>query len=147
MTLYYLGNGRTDEQLAEMRRLEAEGICLFCPGQLNRQVLHRTPQWTVTSNDFPYRGTRLHLLLVPDEHVTDLVDLSAEAQRDFWSALAWVRDHHGLAHYGVAARNGRCEFTGGTIRHVHVHVVQGDVDDPRHEPVRVKLSSRPGPPR
>jgi len=145
VSLYYLGNARTDEQLAEMRRLEADGICLFCPGRLKSEVLHRTQEWTVTPNDFPYRGTRLHLLLVPDEHVTDLVDLSAEAQRDFWSVLAWVRDHHGLTYYGLAARNGRCEFTGGTIRHVHVHVVQSDPD--AEQPVRVKLGSRPGPPR
>jgi ATP adenylyltransferase len=146
MSLYYLGNYRTAEQLADMRRLEAAGVCVFCPEHLaqdrNQPILHRTPQWTVTPNEFPYRGTRLHLLLVPDEHVTDLVDLSAEAQRDFWSALSWVREHYGLSFYSLAVRNGESEYTGGTIRHVHVHLLQGDVDDPQHEPVRTKLSSR-----
>jgi len=147
VSLYYLGNHRTDEQLAEMRRLETDGICLFCPEHLARnpsqRITHRTEYWTVTPNEFPYRGTRLHLLLVPDEHVTDMADLSAQAQRDFWVALTWIRDHHALAYYSMAARNGDCEFTGGTIRHVHVHLLQGDVDDPEHQPVRTKLSSRP----
>jgi diadenosine tetraphosphate (Ap4A) HIT family hydrolase len=145
MTLYYFGNFRVPEQLAEMRRLEREGVCLFCPEHLSAssQVLHRTALWTVVPNRYPYRETRLHLLLVPDEHVTDMADLSEDAQRDFWATLRWVKIHYGLAHYGLAARNGDSEFTGGTIRHLHVHLLQGDVDDPEHQGVRVRLSSRP----
>ena len=145
MTLYYFGNFRVDEQLAEMRRLEVEGVCLFCPGHLPAasEVLHRTARWTVVPNRYPYRETRLHLLLVPDEHVTDMADLSEDAQCDFWTALRWVKVQYGLGHYGLAARNGDSEFTGGTIRHLHIHVLQGEVDDPDHQGVRVRLSSRP----
>jgi dihydrofolate reductase/diadenosine tetraphosphate (Ap4A) HIT family hydrolase len=137
---YYLENSRGEAQSDDMRRLEAEGRCLFCPGQDTVAAIHRTPQWTVVPNRFPYRGTKLHLLLVPDEHVTDL---SPAAQADFWSALAWVRDHYALTYYGLAVRNGDPRFTGGTIRHLHVHLLVGDVDDPEADFVRVKLSSRP----
>jgi ATP adenylyltransferase len=145
VSLYYFGNFRHDQQLAEMRRLEEMGACLFCPENLAEasEVVHRTAQWTVVPNRYPYRQTRLHLLMVPDEHVTDMADLSEPAQRDFWVALRWVKVHYGLDYYGLAARNGDSEFTGGTIRHLHVHVLQGDVDDPDHEGVRVRLSSRP----
>lgn len=152
--LYYLGNHRTPDQHAEMVRLAAAGICLFCPERPDtgperpaaspeRDIIHRTALWTVIPNEYPYRGARLHLLLVPDEHVTDLVDLSDRAKADFWTALGWVRDHYGLAHYGLGARNGDPRCTGGTIYHLHVHVIVGDVDDPDHEPVRMKFSSRP----
>lgn len=143
MSLYYLGNHRTPEQAEDMQRLEAAGVCVFCPGQVQLDVVHRTPQWTIVPNKYPYQRTRLHLLMIPDEHVTDLVDLSPAAQADFWPALAWIRDTHALAHYGLAVRNGLTEYNGGTIRHLHLHVLQGDVDDPAHDPVRVKLSSRP----
>lgn len=145
MSLYYLDNHRTGTQLADMRRLEAAGVCVFCPAQLHgsSRVLYRGAHWTVMPNDFPYAGTRLHLLLVPDEHVTDLVDLPAAAQQGYWSALAWVRDTYELTFYSLAVRNGDCEYTGGTVRHVHVHLLQGDVGDPSHQPVRTKLSSRP----
>jgi dihydrofolate reductase/diadenosine tetraphosphate (Ap4A) HIT family hydrolase len=140
---YYLENSRGDAQSDDMRRLEAEGRCLFCPGQEPLAVLHKTPQWTIVPNRFPYRGTRLHLLLVPDEHVTDMADLSPAARDDFWTALGWVRDRYGLTYYGLAVRNGDPRFTGGTIRHLHLHVVVGDVENPEADPVRVKLSSRP----
>jgi len=142
MPLYYLGNFRSDAQRDEMVRLEGAGICIFCPDH-RAAGLWRRDGWAVLHNDFPYRGTVRHLLLVPDDHVADLVDLSAEAQQGFWGALRWVRDHFGLSHYGLGARNGDPARTGGTIYHVHVHVVVGDADDPHHEPVRMKLSSRP----
>jgi dihydrofolate reductase/diadenosine tetraphosphate (Ap4A) HIT family hydrolase len=140
---YYLGNSRGEAQSDDMRRLEAEGRCLFCPGQESLVVVHRTPQWTIVPNRFPYRGARLHLLLIPDEHVVDMADLSPAAREDFWSALAWVRDHYALTYYGVAVRNGDPAFTGGTIRHLHIHFLVGDVENPDADPVRVKLSSRP----
>ena len=34
-------NFRTAEQLAEMQRLEAAGVCLFCPEELGRQEIGR----------------------------------------------------------------------------------------------------------
>jgi ATP adenylyltransferase len=145
VSLYFLNNFRTTTQLEDMRRMEAAGVCVFCPEHLSQDplVVQRFPQWTVVPNAFPYRGARLHLLLVPDEHVADLADLSPQGQAGFLPALSWVRNTYGLEYYGIAARNGLCEYTGGTIRHVHVHVLQGEVDDPHHDPVRVKLSSRP----
>jgi ATP adenylyltransferase len=149
MSLYYLGNSRTEEQSAEMRRLESAGICLFCPKHLSVDAEHpallKTAHWTVVNNRYPYKGTRQHLLLIPDAHVSDLVDLPPESHHDFWDVLSWVRDHYTMTYYGLGVRNGDNRFTGGSIWHVHVHVVVGDVNDPAHGPVRMKLSSRPDP--
>jgi len=145
--VYHLSNYRTDDQLADMLALQAAGVCVFCPEHLDQEVLHRTAHWTVTPNEFPYRGTRLHLLLVPDAHVTDLLDLSPAAQADFWVALGWARQRYALSFYGLGARCGDCGCTGATIEHVHAHVIVGDVDDPDHEPVRMKFSQRPRPER
>ena len=145
MRLYYPPNGRSPEQLADMDRLEADGVCIFCPGPLRadpvQEVLWEGGGWTVTPNEFPYAGTVRHLLLIPDEHVEDLLDLSEPARAGFWPALRWVRDEYGLTYYGLAARNGDCRFTGGTIHHVHVHVIVGDVHDPAHRRVRFTRSS------
>jgi len=127
VSLYCFENARAPEQLAEMRRLEAAGVCLFCPSQLARhprqQVLFSTRHWTATPNEFPYPGTSLHLLLVPHQHASDLLELSEEARGDFWVALARLAERHDLSHYGLGIRNGDCRFTGATIRHVHAHVL------------------------
>jgi diadenosine tetraphosphate (Ap4A) HIT family hydrolase len=148
VTLYCFGNARTAEQLAEMRRLDAAGICLFCPDGLARharqRILLRTRHWAVTPNEFPYRGTSLHLLLVPDQHAAGLLDLSEEVRQDFWQALAAVTREHKLSHYGLGVRNGDCRYTGATIRHVHAHVLVGDTEATDGPPVRMRFSSRPG---
>lgn len=145
MSLYCLENYRTAEQLAEMQRLEADGLCLFCPEGLRRRtgqpVLFQTRYWTVMPNDFPYQGTSLHLLLVPQQHAGDVLDLDADAQADFWTALAAVRERYDLTYYGLGMRNGDCRFTGATIAHVHAHVLVGDPSESA-VPVRMRFSSR-----
>jgi ATP adenylyltransferase len=149
LSLYCTDNYRTEEQLAEMRRLEAAGICLFCPQALRehgrQRIAFETRHWAVTPNEFPYVGTRLHLLVVPHQHVTDMTDLDDEALADFWTALRTVRQHYGLGHYGLGVRNGTCAFTGATIAHVHAHVLVGDEAAEPEVPVRMKFSSRPRP--
>jgi len=148
VTFYCFGNTRTADQLAEMRRLDAAGMCLFCPDGLARharqRILLQTRHWAVTPNEFPYRGTSLHLLLVPDQHAADLLELTEEVRQDFWEALAAVAREHNLSHYGLGVRNGDCRYTGATIQHVHAHVLVGDGDDPDAPPVRMRFSSRPG---
>jgi len=147
VTLYCFGNARTDDQLAEMRRLDAAGICLFCPDGLARQgrqrILLRTRHWVVIPNEFPYQGTSLHLLLVPDQHAGDLLGLSEDVRQDFWEALAAVAREHQLSHYGLGVRNGDCRYTGATIEHVHAHVLVGDAAAADAPPVRMRFSSRP----
>ncbi|MGH3277355.1 MAG: HIT family protein [Streptosporangiaceae bacterium] len=139
-------NYRTDVQLAQMRALEAAGVCLFCPDELERHAgspaFLRTAHWTVLPNDFPYAGTSLHLLLVPREHVGDMLDLGDAARADFFTALAAARQRYRIRHYGLGVRNGDCRYTGATIAHLHAHVV---VAPPEPETVvRMRFSARPG---
>ena len=119
MSLYCFENVRTPEQRAEMARLDAAGICLFCPEHLashpQQRILLSTGHWSITPNEFPYEGTRLHLLLVPHQHAGDLLELSDEVRSDFWVALAATRAAYGIRHYGLGVRNGDCHFTGATI--------------------------------
>lgn len=146
-TFYYLGNSRNDDQRQQMVDLESRGVCLFCPNGLaadtDQRIALSTDHWNVTENEFPYSGTRLHLLLVPKMHVSDLLHLDERARADMWTALDSIRRHFSLTFYGLGARNGDPRYTGGTIAHVHMHVIVGDVDDENHHPVRLKLSSRP----
>jgi diadenosine tetraphosphate (Ap4A) HIT family hydrolase len=143
VSLYCFEHARTPEQLAEMRRLDAAGICLFCPGQLGgpagQEVILSTAHWSVTPNEYPYEGTSLHLLLVPREHASTLLGLSEDARAGFWAALAAVADRYALQHYGLGVRNGDCRRTGATIAHVHAHLLVAADGAP---PVRMRFSGR-----
>ncbi len=143
--LYNLENSRNPAQLAEMTRLQKSGECLFCFDSLasdaDHPLLWESESWVVTPNRYPYADSRLHLLLIPKKHAADIVDLEDAALQDFWEGLRWIHTHYSLSHYGLGVRCGDCRFTGGTIQHVHVHVLVGDVDAPGHRPIRLKLSS------
>jgi ATP adenylyltransferase len=149
LDLYCTDNYRTEQQLEEMRRLEAAEICLFCPAPLReharQRVILETAHWSVTPNEYPYKGTLLHLLVVPHQHVNDMLDLDEESLADFWTVLKTIRERFGLGHYGLGVRNGNCSFTGATIAHVHAHVLVGDPALDPEVPVRMRFSSRPRP--
>src|SRR5699024_1959669 len=119
MSLYYLGNARHPEQAEQMRELEADRICIFCPGRVDEpddpQVILRERDWVVRHNAYPYRNTRLHLLIVPRRHVTDLLDLDDTELAGFWSVGRSLRTAYELDFYGLGARCGSCRYTGGTI--------------------------------
>jgi ATP adenylyltransferase len=144
VSLYCFENARTEEQRAEMARLDAAGICLFCPEHLARQedqrIVLSTRHWTATPNRFPYSGTSFHMLLIPDQHARDLLELSDEVRADFWVALAALAEASELRYYGLGVRNGDCRFTGATVEHVHAHVLAGP-DDQSAPPVRMRFSS------
>ena len=149
MSFYCLQNHRTAEQLAEMEQLETMGVCLFCPDNLRQhprqRILWETRHWIVTPNEFPYKGTAVHLLVVPHGHAGDVLDLPPDSRMDFWNALAEIRERFGLRYYGLGIRNGDCRFTGATVEHVHAHVLAGDADTADEVPVRMRFSSRPRP--
>ncbi len=146
--LYYLGNARYEQQRERMEQLEMQGRCIFCPGQASPQdeelVVHRSLHWDVRRNAYPYKGAKVSLLVIPHLHVDDPVDLPDPVLAEFWQVLRWAREHYQLQAYGLAARCGLCAYTGGTITHVHLHLLAGDPDADPFTPVRVKLSSRPG---
>lgn len=146
MSLYCLGNARTDEQRRRMRELEAAGTCLFCPDGLGRfgagdAPRWQSPSWLVLDNDFPYRGAARHLLLVPRRHLSDLTELDPAEREEFWAALAAAKQLAGGAGYGLGARNGDCASTGATIAHLHLHLL---VAEPGAEPLRMRFSGRSG---
>ena len=150
MSLYCFGNVRTPEQLAEMARLDAAGICLFCPEYLASQPQQRIllPPSTGPS---PRTSSRTRARACTScwcrTSMRETCWTCDEVRSDFWVALAATAEAHGLRHYGLGVRNGDCRFTGATIAHVHAHVLVGS-DDPDAPPVRMRFSSRHGyPPR
>lgn len=122
--MYHLSTARSDAQRAEMQRLTAAGECVFCP-PIAQPVLHRVGWWSVTPNRFPYSEASTHVLLVPTEHVLTLGALSARAKDDYWLALEWTVRHFELDSYVLKARCGDPQATGGSVEHLHVHVIAG----------------------
>jgi ATP adenylyltransferase len=146
MSLYNFAAARSDEQLKDMQNLDSRGVCIFCPehiGEDKQELLIDTDSWMVKENSYPYKDTKLHLLLVPKEHVSTISKLSLAAQKEFLPLVSKCERKFKLTSYALAIRSGDMRRNGGSIEHLHVHIVVGNTDNPDHEPVRFKMSSRP----
>lgn len=144
---YNVSQGRVAAQISRMHNLAARGICAFCPeyiaAETDSPVEIETAHWLVKKNDYPYERTKLHLLFIPKRHVNTLSDLPLPAQKELIPLIAKVAKQQGLDSYAVGIRSGDMRYNGGTVEHLHAHIVVGDPDNPDPEPVRFKMSSRP----
>lgn len=105
----------------------------------NPVELRRFRYWRFVHHPHPLPGTALHLLLVPLDPVPDvpglppnILHLPAEALAEFWTALTWARDTHGLSFYGLAM---------GAMEPTAAQLVVGDATTSK---VEIKIYGRPG---
>jgi diadenosine tetraphosphate (Ap4A) HIT family hydrolase len=141
--LYFLDAARTAEQRAYMEELEAAGICVFCPEHVAEH--HRAPvefsgeHWYVTRNDYPYKGTAAHYLIVPHRHVTSFDELPDAAGAELWAIRRRLREQLAPLATATVERSGDIRFNGGSVAHLHTHFVALDADPAAT--VRFKVSA------
>lgn len=148
MSTYNFETARTPEQIAKMKQLDGANICAFCPEHFEQYhdnpIEFQTNHWIVSKNDYPYEHTTTHLLLFAKAHVSNLQQLSASARQEFMDVLARIEQEFGLFSFGVGMRVGDFRYNGGSVDHLHAHVIVGDFSDPaNHQKVRFKMSSVP----
>nr|AIA16268.1 HIT domain protein [uncultured bacterium]AIA16316.1 HIT domain protein [uncultured bacterium] len=144
---YNHSQARVPAQLKRMQDLDKRAVCAFCRENVETEttsvIEFETEHWIVKANDYPYERTKLHLLLIAKSHARTVTDLSPEAQADFLPLVARVERHYKLPSYAVAMRSGDFTYNGGTVDHLHAHIIVGDPKHPDPDPVRFKVSSRP----
>lgn len=125
--LYNLDAARGEEQRERMLRLEAEGVCVFCPeharSMQRHPIEHMGEHWYVTRNDFPYEGADAHYLIVARRHVTAFEELPDEAGAELWSIRRALRAQLDAPALATVERSGDMRFNGGSVAHLHVHLV------------------------
>jgi ATP adenylyltransferase len=125
--LYNLDAARGSEQRERMVRLEAEGICIFClehrEAHQTEPVEHLGEHWYVARNDFPYEGAGEHFLIVSRRHVHAFEELPDEAGTELWQIRRRLAERFGAVAYATVERSGDMRYNGGSVAHLHVHMV------------------------
>jgi diadenosine tetraphosphate (Ap4A) HIT family hydrolase len=126
--LYNLEAARGPEQLARMQRLEAEGVCVFCtPSASRTDEPGAGPfdgrHWYVRENDFPYEGTEAHYLIVSRHHVATFDELPDDAGAELWEIRRRLKDRRPAPAFATVERSGDMRLNGGSVEHLHVHMV------------------------
>src|ERR671921_437041 len=125
--LYDLDAARTDEQRAYMEGLQADGICIFCPEHVGEYHAHPVERegehWYVTRNAYPYAGTTDHYLIVPNRHVRSFDELPDAAGPELGAHPRRLQERLDPIALATVERSGDMRFNGGSVAHLHVHVV------------------------
>lgn len=141
-----INNARIPEQKKDMEDLAEAKACLFCPQGLalkGKRVFHRGTHWYVTPNDFPYKGATVHVMIVPNRHVTGFGDLTTEEFLELPTMIAWVNKEFEIKGAGLFCRYGDTTYTGATIHHFHIHITQGSQRTETSEPVFALVGFQP----
>jgi ATP adenylyltransferase len=130
--LYSFDAARSDEQRQYMEELAAAGICIFCPEHVARQqrepIEHSGAHWYVKKNDYPYEGALAHYLIVSQIHVVSFDELPDEAGAELWAIKRHLKSRLEPIALATVERSGDMDFNGGSVAHLHVHLVALDTN-------------------
>jgi ATP adenylyltransferase len=141
--LYSLDAARSEEQRRYMEGLEAKGLCIFCPdhvAELQREPIEHTGRyWYVKKNDYPYEGALAHYLIVSQAHVVSFDELPDEAGAELWSIKRDLKERLQAVAYATVERSGNMLYNGGSVAHLHIHLVALEQSPPTT--VRFRVSA------
>jgi ATP adenylyltransferase len=125
--LYDLAAARSEAQRRRMEELEAAGICVFCEEHVAEHqpepIEHTGHHWYVTKNRYPYDGVATHYLIVARQHVTSFDELPDEAGAELWSIKRMLKTRLQPAAVATVERSGNMLYNGGSVAHLHIHLV------------------------
>src|SRR3989338_9062492 len=119
-----LSNARNKKQKSRMEKINKDGVCPFCPENIikyhKKPIIKNGRWWALTENDFPYKGSSFHLLAIYKKHINNISENKIKGASFF-------------------IRFGDTDYTGGTVEHLHAHLLSGGKKQKNKKSVQVKL--------
>lgn len=133
------------EYLRRLRESEKSGECIFChPEKLENLVFEREGEasqrlmvingWFAKQRDWPGKGrdtetpTAAYFLLIPERHILRFEELTREDWEAVRTWVRWLIREIQIPGGTVGFRFNDPAFSGGTIYHFHVHIIQPGVN-------------------
>ena len=124
-----INNARGELQIQNMKRIQKDGVCPFCPQHLKTYheppILREGAHWVVTFNMYPYQNSAYHFLFITKTHLTDTQDLSAEAWAELHEHIKWVDREYEIDCGTLLMRSGNMLKTGSSVSHLHAQFIVG----------------------
>jgi len=141
-----LKNARVEEQRKVMEMIQKEKFCPFCPEHVSKSrlkpVIKQGKYWHIRENQWPYKNTRVHLIIICNTHVEKLSEVCPEASKEFLELAEWTENEYQISGGAIGLRFGDIHQNGGTVLHLHAHIIAADItnrDDPNYQPVRLRV--------
>lgn len=135
-------NARNPDQIEALKKIQEGSFCPFCSQEYmakehGKPILVDGKYWFATENRWPYKGARVHLLLVHKEHITNVSELSKEAWGELLLIVKELKGKVDVPGGTLLMRFGDTKYTGGTVAHLHAQLISGNKDS--SEPVLVRV--------
>lgn len=119
-----------------INQIAKDGICPFCPDNLAKY--HKNPveereMWLVTDNMYPYKPSKHHRLIISKEHVTHMNQITPHGWHVLMEILTEEVARMNITGGTLIMRFGDTHFTGASVSHLHMHIVQSDPEDPSYD--------------
>lgn len=138
-----INNSREKDQIEVMQKIADQAHCPFCEENLRlyhkKPILKETEHWLVTENQWPYKHTKYHFLLIYRKHITKLEELETAAGSELFDLVKELEKEYQFEGGGFSMRFGDTDFSAGTVNHLHVQLVVPDAMAKDFEPVKIKL--------
>lgn len=137
---FNIKNARVPEQLKKMQDLQKRRICPFCRKHFEKNhkepILREKRWWLVTKNDYPYDGTKIHLLFIYKKHIDSADKISKTGMVELLEHIKWAKKKFKMLGAGFVMRYGDHDYTGATITHLHAHLISGHRQKKNSEAIR-----------
>ncbi len=119
-----------------INKIATDGVCPFCPEHLTKY--HKKPviereMWVVTDNMYPYKPSKVHRLIIHKEHITHISQVTPHGWHVLMEILTEEVSKNKIVGGSLIMRFGDTKYTGASVSHLHMHIVQSDPDDPTYD--------------
>lgn len=110
----------------------AAHICPLCPEGLkmgHNAILKSINGWNLILNEFAYAHTKVHALIIPQAHQTNLTALSSVDMESVRLLATWAIEHFQIKGGALTLRFGDAHYSGASVRHLHFHIITPEHDE------------------
>ena len=135
--------GGYDKVIAD---IAAQNLCPFCPEHLaefHKKPMQHRNHWIVTDNQYPYVPSKHHKLIIHTTHIDHISKIVPAAWNELYEIVQSLVREHVVTGGTFLMRFGETKFTGASVTHLHVNLVQSNPDDPSYD-VAIGLRTRIG---
>jgi ATP adenylyltransferase len=127
--LINVSHARSAFQRDVMQRIAKDKVCPFCEEHFlkyhTRPILKKGKYWILTENFVPYEGAKHHLMIVSRTHIEHFSELIPAARAELFDLFADECKKRGIRGGSLVMRFGDTDYTGGSVAHLHAHMVSG----------------------
>ncbi len=124
-----------------IEEIEKNNVCPFCFNNLSKYhkkpIIKENDGWLLTENMYPYKGTKIHLLLIHKRHITSIEEVSSKDWSLLQEIITFSIKEFNIKGGSFFIRFGNSTVTGATVSHLHAQLVVRDLE--KKDPILARL--------